>query len=207
MSSEENIRPEPFIVQEKFKKNGELKSVLQYIDDNSTKKSKKFYSLPIWHLVMFSILLFAILILFISGVNLASSKQPGLYKENCIRRSCLNGLNLKCINQTCSCLTNQYYLNGCFNKKTYSEIGCMKNASYCVDGKNLTCIDGVCKCSKNSFWNGYSCYLKSNYGGVCFTNDQCFTDSQVTCDLKRKKCLCSSNRLVTGIFTLNPIIF
>ena len=194
MPSEENNRFEPIVVQENFRENGELKSVLQYVDDNSTKKSK-FYLLPFWLLVVSSILLLALLILFISAVTLAASKRSGLYKENCIRRSCMKGLNLKCINQTCSCLTNQYYLNGCFNKKNYLEIGCMGSASYYIDGKNLTCIDGACKCNKKSFWNGSSCYLKSLYGGICTTDNQCFfTETRVTCDLTRKKCLCNSDR-------------
>lgn len=194
MSSENQISDKnPIIVYEKYRPNGELKSVIQYLDEVSVKQ-EKFYQLPVWKIALFFMLLLALFIILIASIVLSTSKRSAFYQENCDGRSCLKVLNLKCLNRTCSCVKNQYYLKGCFNKINYLETGCLKNSNYCADGKNLTCVDGACKCSNTSFWSGTNCYLKSSYGGYCTTNEQCFADSKIICDINRKKCLCNSNR-------------
>ena len=183
----------PIIFMINYRKNGKLKSIYQYIDHNESNKRLRSKYLPFWQFVMLCNFILAILIILAASLYVAFSKRPGLYNESCVSRSCLTQLNLKCINGTCLCPSTQYYMKGCFNKKTYLQT-CMGNSSYCIDGKSLFCLDGVCKCNSNSYWNGSSCAPQLSYGKACNSNSQCLAGTQMTCDSVSKICSCPSNR-------------
>ena len=112
----------------------------------------------------------------------------------------MNGLTLKCLNDTCKCLSNQYFMYGCKNKKTDYSQQCMSNSLFCNDNQNLTCLDGICKCQSNSYWNGNisTCVVKTGYGGSCNRNEQCL--NTMTCT-SSNQCLCGINKY-TSIFKL-----
>lgn len=188
------MHSEPVICKINRRANGKLKSVIQYvypIVKNDKKKARLSFCLFV--VILYTTL--ALLIFLASTIYILASQRSALYSENCVRRSCMSGLNMKCINNTCTCLANQYYMKGCKNKSNYSQ-QCMNNAKYCVDGQKLTCLDGICKCDRASYWNSNKtiCLTKSTYGGSCITSDQCVTTAQITCDFSKNQCLCQSNR-------------
>ena len=183
----------PIIIMINYRKNGELKSIYQYIDHREPQKRLRNKFVPFWLLVMLCYLIFAILIILAASLYVKFSKRPGLYNESCASRSCLKQLNLKCINGTCLCPSTQYYMKGCFNKKTYLQ-QCMGNSSYCINGQNLVCLDGVCKCNRNSYWKGSSCVPQLTYATPCNSSSQCLAGTQMTCDSIFKICSCPTNR-------------
>jgi hypothetical protein len=181
-----------FILETRNPLNGRLKSILRVVDYIKIRDSKASY-IPIWLLVVLSYLLVVFLIILATSIYVKSSQRQGLLSENCSYRSCKSGLNMKCINRTCSCLTSQYYLKGCLNRKTYSE-NCLSTISNCLINTGLLCLDGLCKCASSYYWNGSICIAKSTYSGTCTNTNQCLTDLKLTCNSTQMKCLCSSDR-------------
>ena len=128
------------------------------------------------------------------------AQMPGLYMESCKGRSCTSGLNLKCVNNTCVCTSNEFYSKSCEKKKTYSEHCSLLLP--CEDGKSLLCRDGVCKCNSTSYWKSTSCTPKKGYKQDCSNTSQCLNDLlMLTCDSISKKCLCNSAR-----YLYSPIV-
>ena len=185
---------QPVILWKKYSKKGKLQSIFQLSSkDSSSGNCSRFMLISKWKVVIFLYLFTALMILIAADLYITFANRPGFYNESCTSRSCLSKLNLICNGGLCMCSANQYYLKGCFNKKNYLE-SCMGNVSYCIDGKNFVCNDGVCKCRDDNYWNGFNCASKSGYGGFCNNNDQCFVKNQITCNITKNKCLCSSNR-------------
>jgi hypothetical protein len=190
----EKIFFKPIIIFRSFDKKGELKSIIQYIDRNNEKNIKKKRLVPIWCLCLSSYLCLALLIILAAAIYVAFSGRSSLYGESCVKRSCIKELNMKCMNNSCSCLSTQYYMKGCNPKKAYLE-QCLPYVSTCVDNQDLHCLDGVCKCSSSSYWNGSSCTSRVGYLGNCLSSNQCTQGLQMICDSSKKACLCSSDRL------------
>ena len=181
----------PIIIFKNYDRRGELRSIVQYIDRNTEKQKSSL--IPIWCVALFCYLFAALLIIFGASLYVFFSQRPALYNESCINRSCKSGLQMLCINGTCSCLPTQYYLKGCKNKADYLQ-QCLGHTSYCVSNRNFVCKDGVCECNKTSYWNGSTCIGNKGYGVSCLTNNDCSIGTQMICDLSKKKCLCSSDR-------------
>ena len=184
----QNLKIEPKIILLNYRINGELKSIVQYIDHSEDTKYRK--NCPFWFPVMFCYLFAAILILLGAALYARFSPRPGFYNENCTTRSCLKGFNMKCINGTCLCQSNQYYLKGCFYKLNYSQ-KCTGN-SYCLDLQNLVCVDGVCKCNSSSYWNGSNCLPQIQYGKTCSSSRQCLLGTEMICDSSLNVCTCNT---------------
>lgn len=176
-----------------YNPDGSLKSILQYIDH--TKKNKKFIYILTWVFVLMLLLLLTLFIIIIAGVVIFyGAARPAIYGEECTRRSCVKGLNMKCIDYQCTCLSNQYYSRGCKDKKSYLE-QCGGDSLHCEDNRNLTCIDGVCKCNSDvSYWNGQKCIFKKSYKETCQTIQDCLDNLILDCNPQRKQCLCSDKR-------------
>lgn len=186
-------RKNVIIIRENFDFNGRLKSIWQYID--RSEKPGYYARISKCCLVLTTLFCIAIMIALIAGfVLIFFARQPGLYGEDCLHRSCWKGLSLKCINNTCLCESNQYYMIGCHEKKNYYE-KCYGNTSYCVENLNMQCIDGVCKCnSSNSYWIDGKCIDYQSYNNPC-TTTLCSIRAMLTCDSSRKICLCDNTRL------------
>ena len=182
----------PIIIFRSYDRTGELKSIIQYIDGNKEKKSHK-RLLPVWCLGLSCYLCSAILIILGATIYVALSGRSSLYGENCINKSCLKVLNMKCINGICSCLSTQYYMKGCNTKKAYLN-QCLPYINTCVDNQNLSCLDGVCKCNSSRYWNGSSCVSSMGYLSSCSVSNQCTKGLQMICDSAKKTCSCSSDR-------------
>ena len=188
------IVSKPKIVFRNFDDTGKLRSIIQYIDKNKEENLSKSTMLPFWCIGTFCYLCSAILIILGASLYLVLTGRSGLYGESCVNRSCLKVLNMKCINGTCSCLSNQYYMKGCNMKKNYLE-QCLPYINTCLDNQNLTCLDGVCKCRNTSYWNGFKCVSNAGYSETCSSNNQCLLGPQMICDSSRTSCLCDTNRL------------
>ena len=130
-----------------------------------------------------------LLIAALAGVYFAPRKA--LFQESCAIRSCLNSLNLKCINNTCTCLGGYIYTNKCILKSKYLEK--CHSTTYCEDNKNMICLDGVCKCADSNYWTGSTCSMKSTYTQGCSSDNQCLTSQMLFCDAKTKTCLCNNS--------------
>lgn len=143
--------------------------------------------------VIGSLSLLAIAIILIAALVLNFWKRPALYNESCFRRSCLSELNMKCINNTCVCTSDQYYCGKCINKKAYME-NCESSIFNCKSNVNLTCRDGYCKCLSSQYWDGLKCEAKRLYSQNCINDVQCLTDQMIYCDPINLKCSCSTNR-------------
>ena len=129
------------------------------------------------------------------------AKTPAAYQQSCEGRSCMTGMNLKCVNNTCACDTGYFFINNCSLKKTYNDQCHL--TSHCRDNVNLLCLDGVCKCDTHQYWNGFVCIANptdptSMYGKSCSNNKQCITDAELYCDTKLGICTCNNaTRYVT----------
>lgn len=132
-------------------------------------------------------LLFALLLATMIAALVILLKKPAQHKESCSDRSCEKNLGLHCIDKTCQCLTNQYYLGGCKDKKTYSEL-CFYDYQ-CSDNTNMLCIGGACTCNVTMYWNGKKCVQRKNLYEPC-TGDQCLTTLMLFCNSVTKKCEC-----------------
>lgn len=117
-----------------------------------------------------------------------------LYNENCLNKSCIPGLNLKCIDNICQCDSYSFYQKGCQQKKRFFE-ACYNSSNQCMSNGNLTCLSGVCKCNDLSYWNGQTCLPTQSFNGICQTSDmECKTQDFLNCDLTSRRCLCSPDR-------------
>jgi hypothetical protein len=185
-------RKKPIIVEKNYKKDGELKSVLQYID----KKKAKICLIPKWIFITAASILSFILISLIAAVVVVSlAKTPVNYQQSCEGRSCMKGMNLKCVNNTCVCDTGYYFINNCTLKKNFS--GQCHLTSHCKDNVNLLCLDGVCKCDTHQYWNGAICIANptepsSMHGSSCSSNKQCITNAEMYCDTSLGICTCNN---------------
>lgn len=180
-----------------YHKNGRLKSVWQYSKETNNYNKRDYFYIPEWMIFMVSLFLLAILIVLLAGfIIFYTAPRNAFYGEDCSRRSCVKGLNMKCINKTCSCFSNQYYNRGCKNKASYMK-QCFSyiNASSCEDNKGFTCLDGVCKCDDNvSYWNGKKCIAKKAYKETCQYTEQCIPNLMLSCSTSFKLCMCDDSR-------------
>ena len=101
----------PKTIHENYGPNGELISRIDVIDNRKKpiKKEKNYLIVKKPLLVIGCSLLTAIGIVLIAALVLSFWQRAALYKESCHKRSCLNELNMKCLNGTCLCTTDQYY--------------------------------------------------------------------------------------------------
>lgn len=158
-----------------------------------------------WVLILFiGFILLLVTILIAALVTFISRRRPGLYREDCVRRSCETELGLKCINSVCDCESDEYYLKGCLPKKSIGE-NCHRSIDQCVSG--LICFNGKCGCHRNSTWNGKKCVKKGTYGENC-EQTNCNDNLLLTCDSKTKICSCGpSLRFWSGHACVNKRTF
>lgn len=178
------------LILETQRDNGKLKSKI-YIFRDTLKSPLGYISMPQWALVIIGLTLALLIGILVAAVDiLVYAKSPGLYLESCDKRSCKSGLNLKCINKLCTCLSDQYYAASCMNKKDYLQ-NCL--ATYQCKESTLICWDGLCVCNITSYWNGQSCYKRRTYREIC-SGDQCLTTSMLYCNTTIGICTCSTDR-------------
>ena len=199
----EVIPLEPLYKKQSYTKTGELKSIIQIVDNSQrinllAKRNNAF--VPVWIIGLFLSLVGAIIILISASIYINTVPRSALYSESCVSKSCLAGFNTKCINGTCACLSNQYFMKGCVFKSNYSQFCPLANSSYCTSGLGLVCLNGICQCNSTSRWNGFYCVPKSNYDGFCTNNDYCYVDANSFCNLTHSKCACTSDRCVLSVF-------
>jgi hypothetical protein len=182
------------ILKENFSNDGELVSRFDLIDKPVDKIGKNRVLVSKHWMVLGSLGLVSIGIIFVAALTVVyNAPKPGYFNESCSSRSCLSSLNLKCINKTCLCTSEQYYTKKCIDKKGYFE-KCGSLTSHCKSNTNMICKDGVCKCTDTKYWNGTKCISKSNYTKTCTNDDQCYLETMVYCDLTKQKCLCPTER-------------
>lgn len=187
---------DPIIWSDNYDENGKLRSRLQYIDNKLDKEKDAFY-IPIACIGPTCSCLCFIALLFTSALGIVYfAPRPGLYGESCEHRSCTRGLNLKCINNVCDCVTEKFYRIGCVDKYIYMQ-QCHSNYKNCVDNQGLSCQDGVCKCNNTQYWSGTSCLSKNTYNHICTNDVQCRTDLLLYCDKVKSSCLCPQNRYIS----------
>ena len=149
-------------------------------------------NVPKWLVTLSSLLLTTLFtVLLASLLILTFAKRPATFQENCERRSCAPNLNLKCINNTCKCPDNQYYVTKCEKKKTYNEV-CQANYQ-CLDNTNLYCIGGKCTCNETSYWKEISCKPRFSFQQPC-NGDVCLDSLFLYCDKNTGICMCQDNR-------------
>lgn len=110
--------------------------------------------------------------------------------ESCLNRSCMKGLNLQCINKTCRCSTNDYYLKMCVSKIDYLQ----KFSKNRKCKETLNCLSGVCNCNDSMFWNGEKCSNKATINESCLTDEMCTTSRLLYCEKSQGICTCMNNR-------------
>ena len=181
---------DPNVVSCTYDSRGRLQTVIQYV---IPKPSQSQPMVPIWVVVLTALAMTSIAIILGASILLVFSKRAGLFNESCTGRSCMNGLNMKCINGHCQCSSDDYYQKGCQPKKNYSE-QCFGSTNYCIDNLNLVCMNGFCICNSTSFWNSGKCVNKKKFGESCLSSDQCLTGTKLFCDLKTSLCSCSNDR-------------
>jgi hypothetical protein len=148
-----------------------------------------------WKGILLILALFALFSIFIGSLFLLKWKRPGLYLEDCNRRSCASGFDLKCINSTCQCPSSDfYYTKKCFQKKSYGEY-CHNSQEQCKQG--LKCFNGICSCNWTQFWTGNRCSNQGSYADNC-DSVKCSNSSFLKCDTSSKLCVCGSTRFWSG---------
>jgi hypothetical protein len=182
----------PTLFQENYATNGTTKSIIQFVNPIEIIPSG-IILVPIWLLVLSVLSIIAISIIFSGAIFVYTTPRPGHYSESCQSRSCFKGLNLKCIDNICTCSTDQYYAKGCHNKKSYLG-NCPGNSTFCLNNTDLICKDGVCKCSLEEYWDGSQCLAQKTYGSLCSQDSNCKTDLLLSCDSRRRTCLCKDDR-------------
>lgn len=142
-----------------------------------------------WILVLLLGLIVLLITILIAACLLSfNSRRPGLYGEDCIRRSCETKLGLKCINSICNCQSNEYYLKHCLPKKPFGNF-CNHAIDQCMLG--MTCFNGKCGCNRTFTWNRVKCVKKSSYDGIC-ENIECDSSQFLICNNNTKTCDCDS---------------
>lgn len=146
---------------------------------------------PRWAIVIGFLILGLLLCILGASIYLSFfGKPPAPYGENCKGRSCFPNINLKCINNTCQCLKNEYFSNKCVKKGAYME-SC--NRLYqCETEKGLGCFNGKCKCNTTNYWNGKLCTAKKLYGDICKSNE-CDDNLMLVCN-SNGVCSCNEDR-------------
>ena len=180
-------KKEPIVYYKNYDENGELKSVVQYIDKDLKHDE---CLVPKWLIGLWCIGCLFVSILLAASLILFFSPRKAFYQENCEKRACLKDLNLKCINKTCLCESGYIYIDKCILKKNYQEK--CHITTICKDNTNMLCMDGVCKCGQESYWNGTMCKIKSTFNQACTTDSQCLISQLLYCDLTQKRCTCDS---------------
>lgn len=193
IKGEINISP---IVYTEDKNDGLIKSkiiIYKYPKRPIPEGSKK---VPTWLIVLVIMFLVLLITIFVAALILKlSSKRPGLFNEDCLRRSCEKKLNLKCLNSTCTCESDRYYLKGCNMKKSIGE-NCNNHVNECKS--DLECFNGICNCKRNFAWNGFRCTEKETFGNDC-SRVPCDDSLNLVCDQSTKLCQCNtSNRFWSG---------
>lgn len=154
------------------------------------------YGAQLWKIVLFLLFLAFLFVVFIASLFLVTWRRPGLYLEDCIHRSCESGFNLKCINSTCRCPSNDfYYLKKCLPKKSHGKF-CHNSQEQCQQG--LTCFNGKCSCNKLEHWTGVRCSNGKNYAENCNGDSNCLSSLFLICDPSSKMCICDSTRFWSG---------
>ena len=120
MSESKESEKSANLVGEFYKNNGNLSSKIEFYKPNR-KLGPCWVTVPKWIVIAAVMAAMIIAALFITAIVVYLFPRPGLLDESCAGRSCLSSTGLKCVNNTCQCLTNQYYATKCIDKKTNGE--------------------------------------------------------------------------------------
>ena len=151
---------------------------------------KSYIEIPKWHLFIYILTFAALFTILAAAIAVVyNAPPPALYKESCDKRSCQKSLNMKCINGSCQCTSEQYFTNKCESKRENMEF-CWKDYQ-CKD--YLRCRDGKCQCASDYYDSKGKCIQRKTYGQSC-NGDQCLTSSMLYCDTITDKCICPLNR-------------
>jgi hypothetical protein len=192
MLKNEKISDSGTIIYESKTSNG---SIISIIKKPAVSIEEPMMVVPKW-IIYFIIGVIAYLLIVLSAAIVFINQAPraALYMEDCKGRSCQKGLNLKCINSICNCLSNQYYSKGCHQKKTFDEK--CNQMHECDENKNLKCHNGFCQCSKTKYWSFGSCDDRKTYSEIC-KNDNCLSRTQML-KCADETCKCDSTRFWTN---------
>ena len=182
------------LVYENYRNDGRVRSKVTTVEYDPLKdvgKCDKF--VPRW-LVIVSLIGFSLVaFIFVTTIVMTLTiPRPSLYSESCDRRSCLNDLNLSCINKTCLCLESQFYSNKCEEKR--GHLHHCRSTYQCKENTNMTCRDGLCKCSNIYYWNSRQCVERKAYLDRCSVDDECRIDLMLVCDTSTGTCGCPITR-------------
>ena len=151
--------------------------------------------IPRWGIGIIILTLLALITILIAAILIVTNaKNPGLYLENCDKRSCSKDNNLKCIDGICQCKSDQYYTNKCMDKKDY--LGLCQSSGQCLH--DLSCIGGKCQCETSQYFDSNKkCKELKSYNENCREN-QCMSSLYLTCSTTISKCVCSTDRFWDG---------
>jgi hypothetical protein len=184
-----SMNPKRELIYSKFSLANGL-GTLTLIYKKHMKRQDNFYELPFWIFFIICLFLGLLLVILISAICLSLlSQKPGLYNEHCKQRSCAPGLGLKCIDATCKCPSDQYYLKSCNNKKSLNKF--CQSSSQCLN--NMVCIFGKCQCSEKEYWSVNKCIRRKSNREPCNGGD-CSKSVMLYCNTNSAVCLCPSDR-------------
>jgi hypothetical protein len=84
-------------------------SIISIVKRPTVLITKSVMDVPKWIVYVIGIaIVFLGIVLAAAIVFLILAPRAGLHTEDCKGRSCQSGLNLKCLNNKCACLSNQY---------------------------------------------------------------------------------------------------
>lgn len=173
--------------------------VPEIVINNKPKRTipKGSFEVPTWLVVLSAMFITFILTIFIAASTIfLNARRPGLHGEDCIRRSCEKRLGLRCINSTCLCSNDKFYLKGCNEKKSFGD-NCHNSIHQMCD-YGMICFNGKCSCEKGFTWNGIKCLKKGSYGDYC-SNFDCDDSLNLICDSRDEMCKCDlSTRFWSG---------
>lgn len=160
--------------------------------------SKCYLLVPKWTIYTYFLALFTLVGILAAAFTIVyQAPDPSNYQESCKGKSCNKGLNMKCINNICSCTSTQYFLNKCCEKKGNME-SCSRTFQ-CQSG--LTCRDAKCQCNDSYYYAKNSCVSRKSFDELC-KDDQCMTNSYLYCNNQVGKCRCPSDRLEKLFFSI-----
>jgi hypothetical protein len=194
MSQSNKISDQSEIIHEFFTLDG---SFISIIKNHTVSIGESTIAVPKWILYFLGgFIVYLVIILAAAIIIINQAPRAALHMEDCQGRSCQSGFNLKCINNKCTCLSHQYFLVGCHQKKTYSDK--CNQLFECDESKKLKCHNGFCQCTQNKYWNENSgfCIDRKTYGEIC-KYDNCLSKTQML------KCIdgichCESTRFWTN---------
>lgn len=176
--------------------NGIIKSKL-LIFERSKRKSTGVL-LGEWKIYLLLLFVFFLILVLVAAIIiLMFAKRPAQYLEDCKGRSCAGGLNLKCVNNTCICYLDEYYLKKCEKKKLFNEV--CTNSMQCNEHYGLQCYNGKCVCKITETWKQQKCYPRKSFGDNC--NNDCLENVMLTCI--SGICNCNSTRFWDGFVCKN----